>query len=301
MAYLLDVLIPGLGHLAARRWVLGVVLLAAWFSGLFVGALALSFDTRALLPLVAVHPVLACFAVVRLFWLNRRERLTRRPWRWSLALVPLVAVVLTGSGLVFSSAVVRPVLIRSGSMSPSVVTGDVVLVQMFGPLLNGVHLGDIVLVMHPQHRGRLLIKRIIGLAGDLIQIRGGELMRNGRRLSECELRSLRDHETHQPVIERLEVLGHRPYLVWDRPAVRSRAIDVRVQPGHLFVVGDNRDRSGDSRTFGTVPVENVRGLVTVRIAPVLTNRVYQAPLGARRSAYERCSSRGRASRTADGG
>lgn len=289
MAYFLDIIAPGIGHLTARRWFAGPALLLLWFAGLIAAYTAMSFDVRALYVMLGVHPLMATVALAHLLWLRHRSAISSPPWRWSLALLPLVIATLVLGGLFYTNNAVRPVTVRSGSMSPSVVTGDVILVQMFGPLLRGLHLGDVVLIAHPQHSGRLLIKRILGIAGDLIQIRGGEFLRNGRRLSQCQLRSLSDHETHNPVVERLEVLEGRPYLVWDRPAIRSLALDVRVPPGHLFVVGDNRDRSGDSRSFGTVPNANVRGLVTVRIAPVLTNEVYKAPLGARRAASKRCS------------
>lgn len=289
MAYLLDIIAPGLGHMTARRWFSGTSLLVVWFAGLTAAFTAMSFNVKALFILLGVHPLIATLALAHLLWLRHRAALSSPPWRWSLALLPLVIAALVLGTLYYTSSVVRPVTVRSGSMSPTVVTGNVILVQMFGPFLYGLHLGDVVLIAHPQHSGRLLIKRILGMAGDLIQIRGGELLRNGRRLSQCQLRSLRDHETHNPVVERLEVLEERPYLVWDRPAIRSRALDVRVPARHLFVVGDNRDRSGDSRSFGTVDASNVRGLVTVRVAPVLTNEVYQAPLRARRAAYQRCS------------
>jgi signal peptidase I len=299
MSYLLDLVAPGVGHLAARRWVTGALLIGPWLAGLAGAWIAASVDARALLGLPAVHGALAILAVAHLGLARRRAKPepAGRPetsWRWAVAALPAVWLVAAGLGLALTSRVVRPVAIRSGSMSPTIVTGDVVLVQMFGPALRGLRLGDVILVLHPRHRGRLIVKRIVGLAGDLMQIRGGELRRNGRPVAECELRTLRDHETQAVVVERLEVLEGRPHLVWDQPAVRSSALDVRVPAGHLFVMGDNRDRSGDSRSFGTVRAASVRGLVTTRIAPVLTSRVGEAPLGARIEASRRCAARGRA-------
>jgi type IV secretory pathway protease TraF len=91
----------------------------------------------------------------------------------------------------------------------------------------------------------------------------------------------------------MEVSEGRPYLVWDQPAVVSRALRVQVGPGQLYLVGDNRDRSGDSRSFGPVSVTAVRGRVRSRVWPVVTNRVDRAPLKARQAAYQRCSRRPR--------
>lgn len=294
MSYLLDLVVPGVGHLGARRWLGGLALLVLWLGGLAAAWIAASFEARNLFGLPAVHAALAILGVAHLHWLRRRagpgDR--ERTWRWAWLCLPAVWVVAAGLGLGLTSRVVRPVRVRSGSMSPTIVTGDVVLAQVFGPALRGLRLGDVVLVVDPVHRGRLLVKRILGVAGDLMQIRGGELRRNGRAVAECELRTLRDHETRQAVVERLEVLEGRPHLVWDQPAVLSTAFDARVPAGHLFVMGDNRDRSGDSRSFGSVPAASVRGLVTARIAPVLTSRVGEAPLGARVEAARRCAPRG---------
>lgn len=298
MAYLLDLISPGAGHLAARRWRSGGALLALWLMSGAAAYVAMSFQVWAFLALPALWALLSLVAVVDLIRVRRQLEGSRPGCLRALLLAPLGPALAVIVGLVVSNAVVRPLRVRSGSMTPAAVTGDVILAQMFAPLIFGVHLGDIVLVADPRHAGRLLIKRILGVAGDLIEIRGGVLRRNGRPLAECELRSLRDHETRQLVHERLEVLDGRPYLVWDQPAVRSLALTTRVAQGQLFVVGDNRDRSGDSRTFGTVPVDSVRAVVTARVWPVLTNEIYRAPIKARQAAYRRC--RGGQNR-ADGG
>lgn len=292
MAYLLSIISPGLGQLASKRWLSGLLLLTLWAMGEVSVFVAMSFEVRAIFGLPIWWALLSALAMGHLFWLRRKKKLQRPKLRWSLLVAPLGPLIGVFSFLLITSSLVRPMAIRSGSMTPSAVTGDVILVQLFAPFVFGIHIGDIVLVTHPQHPERLLIKRIIGIAGDQIRIRGGVMYRNGRQLSQCELRRLRDHETNDQVIERLEVLEGRPYLVWDQPAVRSSALTARVPPGHFFVLGDNRDRSGDSRGFGTLPVTSVSGVVTTRIWPVLTNAVYRAPIKARQAAFTRCSKRG---------
>ncbi len=291
MAYLLNLLAPGLGHLASGRWMVGPLLLLLWLvleTAVFIAA---SFEVWSLLALPFPWLLLSLISLVDLWRVRRKPDAKKAGLLRSLLVLPLPPILIVVTVLAVTALAVRPVTIRSGSMTPSVVTGDTILVQLFRPLIRDLALGDIVLVAHPTQQGRNLIKRILGMAGDLIEIRSGVLHRNGRALSNCRLRTLRDHETHQQVIERLEVLDGHPYLVWDLPAIRSRALRVRVPDGHIFAVGDNRDRSGDSRTFGTVPVGSVRGLVTVRVAPVWTNNLFEAPLRARQAASERCSSR----------
>lgn len=294
MAYILELVAPGLGHLASRRWPSGALLLLLWTLGHAAVYVAMSFEVWAMLAFPVVQVVLAFIACFDLYRVRKKSNDPKhRPGcLFSSLFAPIPAVIGVAAVLFVTSTVVRPIRIRSGSMTPSVVTGDVILVQIFAPFIWEARLGDIVLVTHPQHSDRLLIKRVIGVAGDLITIRGGNLQRNGRTLSQCQLRTLRDHETNQRVRERLEVLNRRPYLVWDQPATRSRALTRRVPEGHIFVVGDNRDRSGDSRSFGPVQTSSVRGLVTARIFPVLTDDIYRAPLGARREAFRRCSRSG---------
>lgn len=291
MAYLLSLLVPGWGHLSSRATFSGVCLVIFWLVGLAILFVMSSFQVWLIMTLFGLHGLFVLVSIVDLKRLRRKGRIDKvSPFRTLIAL-PAISILIGIAFFLVTTHLVRPIEIRSGSMTPSVVTGDVVLVQMFGPTVFGIHLGDIVLVFHPRLEGRLLIKRILGMAGDLIEVRSGEFWRNGRRLSQCNLRRLRDHETRQPVVERLEVLDGRPHLVWDVPAVRSKNVRLRVPPGRIFVVGDNRDRSGDSRNFGNVPITLVHGIVTNRIAPVLTDQVFKAPLGARQRAYKLCSNR----------
>lgn len=298
VAYLLDLLCPGFGHLSVKRWVVGPLLLWLWIAGEVFLALAVSVNVWNLAAMGAFHVVLGGLGCLRLWRLRRRDRIERTGTWAAVALLVVVPLLVGGLFLGVTRTLVRPMVIRSGSMMPSIRTGDVVLAQLFGPVVFGVARGDIVLVAHPTERGRLLVKRVLGLVGDLIESRGGVMYRNGRPLAQCRLRTLRDPENDARVIERLEVQPYRPYfwsaevnrsyLVWDEPEVISTSIRTRVEPGRIFVIGDNRDRSGDSRTFGTVPLSSVRALIRVRLYPLATNELDRAPLGARKAAYRRC-------------
>lgn len=293
MAYLLEITLPGVGHIASGRWLFGTLLSVFWCAGLTLCWLAASFDLHNLALAPAVHLLLSFIGVVRLAVLKRREQLGKtRVWVAALCFL-LVPSALGGSLYATTRTMVRPIVIRSGSMLPSIRTGDIIVGQLFSPSLFGVDFGDIVLVLHPTERGRLIIKRILGMEGDLIEVRGGEVYRNGRPLSQCRLRAHRDPEKNKRVVERLEVLNKRPYLVWDQPVFISKSIKARVPAGHVFVVGDNRDRSGDSRAFGAVPVSSIKGRVRVRIFPTPTNELDRAPLDARKAASRLCRRRGR--------
>ena len=177
--------------------------------------------------------------------------------------------------------------IPSGSMRPTLLEGDVVLVNRLAydlklPLTDLVlaHLGepergDIVTFSRPGD-GTRLIKRVIGVPGDLVEMHGKRLYLNGApadyrlqaRFAEPvdgrgEVPALRLHE-------RFAGTGYDvQWLAGDAPA--SSFGPLRVPAGHYLMLGDNRDRSADSRFFGLVPREALIG----RAERVLVSVAYQ--------------------------
>jgi signal peptidase I len=165
--------------------------------------------------------------------------------------------------------------IPSGSMRPTLLEGDVVLVNRLAydlklPLTDVVllHLGeprrgDVVTFSSPAG-GTRLIKRIVGLPGDRIAMRDDVVVLNGRPLA------YRDAQTRGEAIapgwvvdavrqtETLDGRDHAVQLLPGLPARRNLA-ETTVPAGHYFVLGDNRDNSEDSRFIGTVPRERLIG------------------------------------------
>ncbi|WP_053236048.1 signal peptidase I [Sandaracinus amylolyticus] len=126
--------------------------------------------------------------------------------------------------------------------------------------------GDVVIVQSPRD-GLDLVKRVIGVAGDVIEIRDGVIHRNGvaitqREVGECDPARQLDPDPGCRVYE--ETLDTAEPRHWH---ISRSAFDledlpaVDVPEGHLFVVGDHRDRSNDSRFFGPVPASRLRGRV----------------------------------------
>jgi len=119
--------------------------------------------------------------------------------------------------------------------------------------------GDVVALKPPPKAGKtqLFIKRIVGVSGDTIEVRNGNLYRNG-----------------------VAVTGEG--YVKKQPLYHSAIQNVppvTIPPGHVFVMGDNRDRSMDSRAWGPVPVENIKGQVLARHKEDRTqNKVSGIPL-----------------------
>jgi signal peptidase I len=126
--------------------------------------------------------------------------------------------------------------------------------------------GDIVLFTHP-HTGETLIKRVIGLPGDRIQVTGGRLLINGQEMPRREVKTYAYRQYDGPpvtVTEYEETLpGNRmhPIILRSDDAPQENTGVYVVPAGHVFMMGDNRDNSADSRyaELGPVPVANLIG------------------------------------------
>ena len=165
--------------------------------------------------------------------------------------------------------------IPSASMRPTLLEGDVVLVNRLAydlklPLTDVVLLplaeprrGDVVTFSSPAD-GTRLIKRIVGLPGDRVEVRDGQLILNGHAQAQTGTRRRGEALALGWVVDALrstEDLGGRPHAVQALPALNPRRdFDaITVPAGHYFMLGDNRDLSADSRVIGSVPREKLIG------------------------------------------
>lgn len=152
--------------------------------------------------------------------------------------IPLTLVLVVLIGLLY--VVFRPVRVDGPSMEPVLLSGDRVLVQ---PGYGFPRRGDVVVVTDEPRPGEDLIKRVVGVAGDTVEVRDDVAIVNG------------ENEAYGfPVTL---AAGTRPYRL---PAVT-------VPMGTVYLMGDNRPVSFDSRDFGPVPVDSVMGRVVAVILP----------------------------------
>ncbi|MBM3933278.1 MAG: signal peptidase I [SAR202 cluster bacterium] len=130
-------------------------------------------------------------------------------------------------------------VVRGHSMRPSLREGDVLIVRSLRP---GARLkrGDIVAALDPRERTRRTLKRVIGLSGEEIALVDGELLVNGAALPE-------------------------PYLRGGPPYLGEGGLRLRLGAGEVFLMGDNRLQSTDSRDYGPVHVADVLGRVRWRL------------------------------------
>jgi signal peptidase I len=138
--------------------------------------------------------------------------------------------------------VVQPTLVEGRSMAPTLYPGQRLVIEKISYHFQAPQRGDIVVLKLPQREATPLIKRVIATAGDIVAIREGIVYVNGAALDE-------------------------PYLTTLSADTYPSAM---VPEGYLFVLGDNRGASKDSRAFGMVSVEQLVGRATVRYWPLNT-------------------------------
>jgi signal peptidase I len=205
---------------------------------------------------------------------------------WRELLRPLGLLFLVIAPL--KSAVVDWNWVPTGSMKPTIMVGDLVLVNKLAYDLKVPfttrHVatwseparGDIVVFFSPADGSRL-VKRVVGLPGDTVELRREALFINGIRQGYAlddplpYAREITEDPHPMVVTERLGARDHLVALLPSRPALRSFG-PTKVPAGAYFMMGDSRDNSLDSRYFGAVPRASILGRATAVIVSFDTAR-----------------------------
>lgn len=151
--------------------------------------------------------------------------------------------------VIIRSFIIQPYVIPSGSMLDTLHIGDRLFVTKFS---YGIHLpfvekelfstgepevGDIIVFPFPENKSQDYIKRVVGVPGDVLEMRNKQLFRNGA------------------AVEESYVIHKDPFSMNQRDVMKP----VTVPPGKVFVMGDNRDQSQDSRFWGFVDKDTIHG------------------------------------------
>lgn len=215
-----------------------------------------------------------------------RSRLLAQPWwlDWTAGLFPVIIAVFFLRSFLF-----EPFKIPSGSMIPTLMVGDLILVNKFHygvrlPVLNTKisegtppQRGDVMVFRYPPKPSLDYIKRVVGVPGDEVAYLNKRLTINGQVIQTVALPEYFDEDAMRYFKQFEETLGEQKHRLLnddDRPAFIPGADDFafrqncrysvegvvcKVPAGHYFMMGDNRDNSLDSRYWGFVPDKNIVG------------------------------------------
>ena len=128
-------------------------------------------------------------------------------------------------------------LMPTDSMKPTLVTGDRIFVNLHYYLTNEPKRGDVIVFPFPENKKKDFLKRIVGLSNEEIRIQDGQVFINNKILEE-------------------------DYALFEGDSLEKNMDTVLVPSGYIFVMGDNRNNSNDSRMFGPVPIKDIKGKAT---------------------------------------
>ena len=216
-----------------------------------------------------------------------REKLLMQPWwlDWTAGLFPVILLVFLLRSFLF-----EPFKIPSGSMIPTLLVGDLILVNKFHygvrlPVINkkiidnnAVQRGDVMVFRYPVDPRQDYIKRVVGLPGDEVAYLNQKLTINGQLLDTKALGDFFESDSLRYEPQFSEKLGSLDHLILVNPRRQAyygpdpktfpnaqncryspEGVVCKVPAGHYFMMGDNRDNSQDSRYWGFVPDENIVG------------------------------------------
>ena len=215
-----------------------------------------------------------------------KHRILAQPWwlDWTAGLFPVILAV-----FVLRSFLFEPFKIPSGSMIPTLLVGDLILVNKFTyglrlPVLNTrltegtpPRRGDVMVFRYPPKPSLDYIKRVVGVPGDEVAYLNKKLTINGKPVPDARLSDYFDRDAMRYFKQFEEQLGgkkHRLLNDDERPAFvpgveefpfkqncrySVEGVVCKVPEGHYFMMGDNRDNSLDSRYWGFVPDKNIVG------------------------------------------
>jgi signal peptidase I len=279
-----------LGNFALILFVAMVITGIIWFLDIFYLAKKRRAAADAALATFDAHNAKLAKEGVKADTISRHQievALLRQPtWiEYSGSFFPVIALV-----FVLRSFLYEPFKIPSTSMVPTLLVGDLILVNKYTygvrlPIVNKKIIevgdpqrGDVMVFKYPKDMTQDYIKRVIGVPGDKIVYENKRLTVNGNAVAYTALDDYLDDEQlkyHKQLVENLPEQSHRIVIQENKPSVEVSNVDnfpqrdacdfsyekfsCIVPPGNYFMMGDNRDNSLDSRYWGFVPNKNIVG------------------------------------------
>jgi signal peptidase I len=171
----------------------------------------------------------------------KKQKKKPRTWRRTLVEIVVIVTVAFALAMLVQAFIVKPFTIHQISMRPTLEEGDRILISRLSYHFHDPKAGDVVVFHSPVDASEDLVKRIVAVAGDTVAIRDGDLWVNGGAVRE-------------------------PYLL--KQDFRGEFPETVIPGGQVFVLGDNRNNSGDSRLFGPIDVDEIIGVAFAIYWPI---------------------------------
>jgi len=275
-AVFLSLVMPGLGQIYCGDMANGIVFMLVMTMFPFVWVAGIMHKDTPFWPcsiiMWGIILLATVFAAIDAF---RRARRTRydyqlkdfNHWGIYMALIWIAGAGTIGYTIMVRQNVFEAFRVPSHSMTPTIMAGDRLFASKLAFKSKRPKRGDVVLFSQPEHLSGNYIKRVVALGGDTVEIKDGQLLINGQSLARTwkEEKSL---VTHQGAVngdvfwETNDNVRYQIFLskqASDRDTVTPDFGPVTVPDHHCFVLGDNRNRSMDSRSYGTLSYGALKG------------------------------------------
>ena len=255
-ATVLSLIIPGLGHIYAGDLRKGLSLIGIEYSAIILagilGILSTFYGIISLIIFTIGFYIFTLISSVRLALRNKEYQLQPyNRWYWYL-IIFIITSVTTNTLFCFRGSILgyETYRIPAKSMQPTLQIGDLITVntRYYQPIV-----GDVVVFLYPKNRSIPYVKRIAAIGNDTISINNGIVIRNGKPENKLDVsndKRLKDFSI----------------------SMNER----KIPDGEVFLLGDWRDNSNDSRFWGTVPVTDIIGKVTYILFSKDINKIGKA-------------------------
>lgn len=172
---------------------------------------------------------------------------------WSILEMLETIAIAVAAVILVRTFVAQPFLVSGSSMIPTFQNGDYLLVDELTYHFRAPERGEVIVLRYPKDPSEYFIKRVIGLPGETVIVQSG----------------------HVTIVDQgKKIVLNEPYI--DQPMVTQNFSET-LGPNEYFVMGDNRNYSYDSRSWGPVPSSDIVGVVRLRLWPIQTAQAFGAP------------------------